>query len=93
MIIRTIKRTAATEKREQIKKVYWPAEDAWTGDNEKGWFRAPRTLPLLLGLLGEKTLSGKFDPTKVYLELLARHMDAGIIEMDRRWIEQSTHTG
>jgi hypothetical protein len=81
LIIRTINKTAGTEKREKIKKEYWSAEDAWTGDNEKGWFRAPRTLPLLLVLLGEKGLSGKFDPTKVYLELLARHMDAGVIEM------------
>jgi len=42
---------------------------------------APRTLPLLLSLLGEKDLSGSQDPTKVYVELLARHMDSGVIEM------------
>ncbi len=60
---------------------FWPHEDAWTGENEKGWFMAPRTLPLLLGLLGEKTLSGNQDPTKVYVELLARHIDSGVIEM------------
>lgn len=76
-----IRKTAGTEKRVKIRKEYWPTDDAWTGDNEKGWFRAPRTLPLLLGLLGEKGLSGKFDPIKVYLELLARHMDGGVIEM------------
>jgi hypothetical protein len=81
LIPRTNNKTAGTEKREKLKKEYWPAEDAWTGDNEKGWFRAPRTLPLLLTLLGEKSLSGKFDPSRVYLELLARHMDAGVIEM------------
>jgi hypothetical protein len=27
---------------------FWPNEIVWTGENEKGWFRAPRTLPLIL---------------------------------------------
>lgn len=77
----TASKASGTEKREKIREEYWPKEDAWTGDNEKGWFRAPRTLPLLLVLLGEKGISGNLDPTKVYLELLARHIDGGVIEM------------
>jgi hypothetical protein len=75
------KSTGASGRRRALRGEYWKNDDAWTGDNEKGWFRAPRTLPLVLGLLGQKELSGTLDPTKVYLELLARHIDNGIIEM------------
>lgn len=75
------KRTAAPDRREALRREFWPGEDPWTGDNDKGWFRAPRTLPLLLVLLSQKALSGKQDPTRVYLELFARHIDSGVIEM------------
>jgi len=75
------RKTKASKRREKIRKEFWASEDPWTGENEKGWFRAPRTLPLLLGLIGSKELSGKYDPTRVYLELLARHIDGGVIEM------------
>lgn len=44
-------------------------------------FRATRTLPLILALLSDKSLRGKLDPTSVYLELVARHIDSGVIEM------------
>jgi hypothetical protein len=74
-------KSTGSERREKLRKEFWLDEDAWTGENEKGWFRAPRTLPLLLALLGEKSLSGSQDPTKVYVELLARHIDGGVIEM------------
>jgi hypothetical protein len=71
----------AQEHRETIRKRFFPGADAWTGENEKGWFRAPRTLPLVLSLLSSKEISGKVDATGVYLELWARHMGEGIIEM------------
>jgi hypothetical protein len=74
-------RTTGAERRETLRNSYWPTEDAWTGANEKGWFRAPRTLSLLLTLLRSKALSGRLDPTQVYLELLTRHIDGGVIEM------------
>lgn len=74
-------KSTGAERREKLRKEFWRDEDAWTGENEKGWFRAPRTLPLLLALLGEKNLSRNQDPTKVYVELLARHIDGGVIEM------------
>lgn len=77
----TANKSSGAERREKLRKEFWPSEEAWTGENEKGWFRAPRTLPLLLGLLGEKSLSGNQDPAKVYVELLARHIDGGVIEM------------
>jgi hypothetical protein len=71
----------STEKRELIKAEYWPKEEAWTGMNELGWFKAPRTLPHLLNALASKHLSGNKDPSSVYLELLSRHVDSGLIEM------------
>jgi hypothetical protein len=75
-------RRSAQERREKYKEEYWPSDIAWTGERpEVGWFRAPRTLPLILMLLSSKKVSGKQDPTRVYLELLARQRDTGIVEM------------
>lgn len=72
---------AAKDRRERIKNEFWSAETAWTGEGEKGWFRAPRTLPLVLTLLSQKEISGRLDPGRVYLDLLARHRDSGIVDM------------
>jgi len=75
-------KTATQLRREQIKQELWPKEIAWTGEKpETGWFRAPRTLPLILALLADKRISGNSDLTGVYLELLARHRDSGIVDM------------
>jgi hypothetical protein len=74
----------AQTHREEIRGEFWPDEIAWTGEKpEVGWFRAPRTLPLVLQLLRSKKVTGSAsDPTRVYLELLARHRDTGIVEME-----------
>ena len=74
-------RTVGTARRRAIRNRYWADIRPWTGENEKGWFRAPRTLPLLLALLSSKSVSGNTDPTRVYLELLARHIDGGVVQM------------
>ena len=71
----------ADERREELRQELWPQEDAWTGESEKGWFRAPRTLPLVLALLDEKEFNGRSDLSRVYLELWARHRSGGVIEM------------
>lgn len=77
-----MEKTKAQLHREEIKAEFWGDEIAWTGDKPAtGWFRAPRTLPLILALLADKKISGKADPTGVYIELLARHRDTGIVEM------------
>jgi hypothetical protein len=78
--------------RDKIRRKFFPGEDAWTGENEKGWFKAPRTLPLVLSLISSKAVSGKCDPTSVYLELWARHMGEGVIEM-RHEGEHAYHAG
>jgi len=75
------KRSAATLRREELRNLYWPKAIAWTGKDAKGWFPAPRTLPLLLLLLRSKRLSGRKDPSRAYLALLARHVDGGIVEI------------
>ena len=69
------------EERTALRDRLWPGAKAWTGEDSKGWFRAPRTLPLLLMLLRSKKLSGRQDPSSVYLGLWARHFDSGIIEI------------
>jgi hypothetical protein len=74
-------RSVGSGRRRAARKEFWPDEIAWTGENEKGWFRAPRTLPLLLALLSSKKVSGNTDPTRVYVELLARHVDEGVVQM------------
>lgn len=82
-----LQRSKASKRREDIRNEYWPADDAWTSLDEKGFFMAPRTLPLILALLRSKNLSGNSDPSKVYVELLARHIDNGVVEM----VHESEH--
>jgi hypothetical protein len=74
-------KTGVAKRREEIRQQYWPDEDLWTGEKEKGWFPVPRTLPLILALLSSKDISHKKDPSSVYLELLSRQKGEGVIEM------------
>lgn len=72
--------TPGAERRAQHKARYWKQEESWNGTGS-GWFKAPRTLPLILALLSQKQLTGGRDVARVYLELLARHLDGGVIEI------------
>jgi hypothetical protein len=72
--------TAGAERRGRLKNSYWPNDTEWNGSGS-GWFKAPRTLPLLLALLSRKELTAGRDVSRVYLELLSRHMDSGVIEI------------
>jgi hypothetical protein len=74
-------KSGVAARREEIREQYWPDEDLWTGEKEVGWFPAPRTLPLILGLLSSKEISGKKDPSSVYLDLMSRQRGEGVIEM------------
>src|SRR5260370_14488397 len=74
-------KTKGAEHREKLRQSLFPGEEAWIGSVEKGWFRAPRTLPLVLGLIDSKDHSGKARISNVYLELWARDMGEGLIEM------------
>src|SRR5438552_7236469 len=74
-------RENAVARREQIRKEFWSEEDLWGVEKEQGWSRIPRTISLLLTLLDYKELSGRENVSRVYLELYARHMDNGIVEI------------
>lgn len=84
-----------SEERTNLRDRFWPGAKAWTGEDSKGWFRAPRTLPLLLTLLKSKALSGRQDPSSVYLTLWARHLDSGIVEItnERELAYEAEYTG
>ncbi len=72
--------TAGQERRSQLKERYWAKDSAWNGTSN-GWFKGPRTLPLILSLLSDRKLTNGRDVSRVYLELLARHMDGGVVEI------------
>lgn len=72
--------TPGAERRAQHKERFWKNEESFNGTGS-GWFKAPRTLPLILALLSQKQLTGGRDIARVYLELLSRHMDGGVIEI------------
>lgn len=75
-------RQPQSKQRRQLRKEHWPEEKAiWTGEDEKGWSRTPRTLPVILAVLDSKEISGNKKPSLVYVELLARHWDSGIVEI------------
>jgi len=73
---------AQSERLRRVRAEFWPDADPWTGgEYDDGWFKAPRTLPLVLSLIRDKKLSPKSDPTNVYLELLSRQFGDGIVEI------------
>jgi hypothetical protein len=73
--------SARDTKRKQLKKEFWPHDVPWRGPQEKGYFCSPRSLCLILQALSSKQVSGKGNPSMVYLELLSRHHGQGVIEM------------
>lgn len=70
-----------TLRREALRSQYWPKDIHYEGFEGTGYFCAPRTLPLLLCVLNSKEISDRKNPGSVYVELLARHIDEGIVEM------------
>ena len=73
---------AQSERLRKVRDEFWPDADPWTsGEHDDGWFKAPRTLPLVLNLIRDKNLTPKGDPTSVYLELLSRQFGDGIVEI------------
>ena len=71
-----------SERLQKIREEFWPEVDVWTGgEHDKGWFKAPRTLPLIRALMKSKALTGAGDPATVYLELLSRQYGEGVVEI------------
>ena len=76
------KAIAQSERLRKVRDEFWPNADPWTGgEHDDGWFKAPRTLPLVLSLIRDKRLSPRSDPTNVYLELLSRQFGEGVVEI------------
>ncbi|MFL5512576.1 MAG: hypothetical protein ACJ8CN_09125 [Gemmatimonadales bacterium] len=76
-------KTKKMEKRRMAtREEHWPQEIPWLSQAEVGYFSAPRTLPLILGLLSQKRLRGSHDLTTTYLELFSRHHGQGVVQMD-----------
>lgn len=71
-------------KREALRDTLFPgtSDQSWPKKNGVGWFKAPRTLPIILKILNQKGVRGKDDLTVVYLELLSRVWDEQIVQMD-----------
>jgi hypothetical protein len=83
---------------ETLREKFFRRETPWrgAGSGERGWFAAPRTLPLILTLLARlKEVHKNQDVSMVYLELLSRQMGQGIvrIENERDHAYASGYTG
>ena len=76
-----VKKSVATDKRERLRQTHFDGAEAWTGESDRGWFRGSRTLPLICALIDSKPISGDTQSSRVYVELLSRHIDGGVIEM------------
>ena len=73
--------------RDKLRERHWPNEIPWRGagdpTKEKGWFSAPRTLPLLLSVMKDKGINrSKGDIGRAYVELLSRQRGQGVVEME-----------
>jgi hypothetical protein len=71
------------QKREQLREQRWPdsGDRIWKGTQEKGWWPAPRALPLFLQLARDKKIVGNTDCSRLYLELLSRDFGQGLVEI------------
>lgn len=76
-------KTKADQRRELLRNQLWPdyQDNIWGGPTEKGYWCAPRVLPLLLDLVADKKIVGQLDCSKVYLELLSRDFGQGVVEI------------
>ena len=77
----------ADQRRDKLRERHWPKEIPWRGagdpSKEKGWFSAPRTLPLVLSVMKDKGINrSKGDIGRVYVELLSRQRGQGVVEME-----------
>jgi hypothetical protein len=69
-------------KRLTLRDSLWgDAEKLVLKPDEKGWWKAPRTLPLVLTLTRDKRITGNLDCSAVYLELWSRDFGQGIVEI------------
>jgi hypothetical protein len=76
------KKTPKADEREAIRRKFWPNERAWITSRRKGYFNAPRSLPLVFELLKSKKINTKrVDLSLTYLALWARLLGEGVVEI------------
>lgn len=75
-------RKNASEHRLRLRDELWPGseEEIWRGPREKGYWPAPRVLPLILSLVNDLVGKGK-EASLVYLDLLSRDFGQGIVDL------------
>lgn len=75
------KRKRMAERRLELRNQLWSDAEkvVWDRKNAVGFSTIPRLLPLIMSLL--KQISSPGDPSSVYLDLWARQMDDGLVEV------------
>jgi hypothetical protein len=74
--------TKADLRRLNLREELWPGSAPLVAKpDEKGWWRAPRTLPLILSLTRDRRITENLDCSSVYLELLSRDFGQGFVEI------------
>jgi hypothetical protein len=66
---------------ESIRDEFFPESEDRRWPAQAGWFKAPRVLPVLLQVLRHKKVINKGDLGRVYLELLSRVRDQGVVDL------------
>lgn len=79
----TRRKSRDERRREQIRDELWPDSDSWRWppSDAAGWFKAPRALPVVLAVMGLKELTGDHNPSFVYIELLSRVREDGLVQL------------
>lgn len=74
----------STFYRAQMREMLAPGSQdlVWRGKEEKGFWSAPRTMPLLLKLLNQKALTEGRDVTLPYLDIWFRNFGEGVVEFE-----------
>jgi hypothetical protein len=75
------KRNRQAIKRNDLRDRLWPGSETtfWNRTQNRGFTTIPRLLPLIMSLV--RKLSGRLDPSMVYLELWARVFDEGLVSI------------
>jgi hypothetical protein len=75
------KSKGAAKRRIELRQQLWPDDRAWSSEGEVGFFQVPKTVSLLMKLIGSKDISGKKNAADVYLELWSNDWGQGLIEV------------
>jgi hypothetical protein len=70
-------------KQEELREQFWPnfVGQIWRSSDEKGYFCAPRSLPLILRLLAEEAVVGSPNCATVYVDLFSRVRINAVVDL------------